>query len=195
MTAAVEASKAALRVQARARRRELVRRRPEADWQAGDRAPDMLAALEITRPGVVAAYRALGSEMDPRPLMDVMAGLGWTIALPVCEAPDAPVVFRVWKPGDKLAPDAVGILAPLNSAPPADPDIIIAPVLAFDSTGRRLGQGAGYYDRTLVLLRSQRPRPFVGLAFAEQEVEFVPAEPHDQKLDAVLTEKGYRPLP
>jgi len=195
MTQATDASKAVLRVHMRALRRSLTREHPEADWQAGDKAPEMLAARNIKKPGVIAVYRGLGSEMDARPLSEVMAKLGWTIALPVCEEIDAPVAFRVWKPGDRLSQDAAGVMAPLMSAPLADPDIVIVPLLAFDWRGGRLGQGAGYYDRTLAALRAERDRLFVGLAFAGQEIDEVPTEIHDEKLDAVLTEKGYRPLP
>ena len=63
--------------------------------------------------------------------------------------------------------------------------------MAFDRTGGRLGQGAGHYDRTLENLR-RGGRVFVlGLAYAGQEVAKAPAEPHDQRLDAILTETGY----
>ena len=68
-------------------------------------------------------------------------------------------------------------------------------MLAFDRRGGRLGQGGGYYDRTLAALRATAwPPAFVGLAYAGQEVERVPTDEHDQKLDAILTERGYRPL-
>jgi 5-formyltetrahydrofolate cyclo-ligase len=195
-TAADTSAKAALRVHMRALRRTLVRDHPEADWQAGDHAEAMLAALKLKKPGVIAVYRASGNEMDPRPLADNMIKLGWTVALPVCEALDCPVIFRAFKPGDRLAPDIAEIAAPLASAPEATPDIIIAPLLAFDKAGHRLGQGGGYYDRTLERLRAtRRPPLFIGLAYAGQEVERVPVDDHDQRLDAILTESGYRPLP
>ncbi|HEY9216874.1 MAG TPA: 5-formyltetrahydrofolate cyclo-ligase, partial [Phenylobacterium sp.] len=71
------------------------------------------------------------------------------------------------------------------------PDLVLAPLLAFDRRGHRLGQGAGHYDRTLANLRAAKPVWVVGLAYAGQEVEEIPAEPHDQRLDAILTETGY----
>ena len=58
---AIVAAKAALRVAMRARRKELIREHPEADWQAGDRAEDLLAALNLRRPGVAALYHASGA--------------------------------------------------------------------------------------------------------------------------------------
>ncbi len=69
--------------------------------------------------------------------------------------------------------------------------MVIAPLLAFDRGGGRLGQGGGHYDRTLEALRVQGRVFVVGLAYAGQEVAEVPSEPHDQKLDAILTETGY----
>ena len=69
--------------------------------------------------------------------------------------------------------------------------MVIAPLLAFDRGGGRLGQGGGHYDRTLEALRVQGRVFVVGLAYAGQEVAEVPSQPHDQKLDAILTETGY----
>ena len=63
-------------------------------------------------------------------------------------------------------------------------------MLAFDAGGARLGQGAGYYDRTLERLRAQGPVFVIGLAYAGQQVDRLRAEPHDQPLDAILTERG-----
>jgi 5-formyltetrahydrofolate cyclo-ligase len=189
-------AKAAMRVHMRALRRQLVRDHPEADWQAGDHAQAMLAALRLKGAGVIAVYKASGNEIDPRPLAENMIKLGWRVALPACEALDAPVTFRLFKPGDRLAPDAMDIAAPLASSPEAAPDIVVTPLLAFDRHGHRLGQGGGYYDRTIEQLRSRPKTPvIVGLAFSGQEVERVPTDEHDQMLDAILTERGYRPLP
>lgn len=190
---AIVAAKAALRVQMRGRRKELIREHPEADWQAGDRAQELLDALRLKRPGIAALYHGSGAEIDPRPLAENLIKLEWKIALPACEALDEPVVFRLWKPGDRLAPDAAGIASPLASAGDLAPDLIMVPLIAFDAGGGRLGQGGGYYDRTLAELRQSRSAPpCIGLAFAGQEVEAVPREDHDQKLDGVLTELGYR---
>lgn len=196
MTEAQDASaKAAMRVHMRALRRQLVKEHPEADWQVGDRAQELLDGLRLQRPGVIAVYRALGNEIDPRPLADNLRKLGWRVALPVCEALDEPITFRLFNPGDRLAPDAMEIASPLVSAPEVEPDLVVTPLLAFDTQGHRLGQGGGYYDRTIERLRASPKRPaIVGLAYAGQEVPCIPAEEHDQKLDAILTEKGYRPL-
>jgi 5-formyltetrahydrofolate cyclo-ligase len=190
------AAKAAMRVHMRAARRTFIREHPEADWEAGDRAAEMLAGLGAKRPGICALYHPSGAEMDSRPLSDELHKLGWKLALPWCEGPDLPVIFRAWTPGDRLVPDALGIASPSATQPAVIPDLIICPLIAFDGKGGRLGQGGGYYDRTLEQLRAGPRKPaVVGLAFSFQEVEAVPLGPHDQKIDAVLTEKGYRRLP
>lgn len=193
--AAIETAKSVMRAQMRQARRAFIREHPQADWEAGDRGADLVAWLGFKKPGLCALYHASGSEMDARPLAEALQALGWSLALPWCEAPDTAVVFRAWRPGDRLASDAAGIAAPLASAPEVTPDLVACPVLAFDATGGRLGQGGGYYDRTLERLRAQTRKPMVvGLAFSVQEVEVVPRLAHDQKLDAILTEKGYRRL-
>jgi 5-formyltetrahydrofolate cyclo-ligase len=190
-------AKAILRLQARNRRRAFVREHPEADWQAGDMAERMLRGLYGRRPdaGVAAIYRASGSEIDPRPLGEELLAFGWTLALPSSDAVDAPVVFRGWKPGDRLAPDLAGIAAPLAAAPELVPNVVVCPLIAFDRQGGRLGQGGGYYDRTIEILRAGPKPPWVvGLAFSIQEVDRVPVEAHDQRLDAILTEKAFIPV-
>jgi 5-formyltetrahydrofolate cyclo-ligase len=63
-------------------------------------------------------------------------------------------------------------------------------LLAFDSSGRRLGYGGGFYDRTLGLLRSSGAIKAYGVAFAGQQVPRVPTDALDQPLDGVITEHG-----
>jgi 5-formyltetrahydrofolate cyclo-ligase len=71
-----------------------------------------------------------------------------------------------------------------------DPDALIVPLAAFDRTGQRIGYGRGYYDGAIARLSRDRPLFTVGIGFAVQEVERVPAEPHDRPLDCVITEAG-----
>jgi 5-formyltetrahydrofolate cyclo-ligase len=66
---------------------------------------------------------------------------------------------------------------------------MIVPLAAFDRTGHRIGYGAGYYDMTITLVRSIKPVTAVGIAFAAQEIDHVPATPRDARLDLVLTER------
>ena len=99
------------------------------------------------------------------------------------------LVFRRWKTGDRLAPNAYGIAEPLASAEEVMPSVVLVPLLAFDAEGHRLGYGGGYYDRTFELLPGMR---LIGVAYSGQEVVMVPREEHDHPLDLVVTEKGIR---
>jgi 5-formyltetrahydrofolate cyclo-ligase len=172
----------------RVRRTALARERPDA----GARVAARLPAERLIGVRVVGGYRPHGSEVDPLPLMRRFAVAGAVLALPVVVAVDAPLVFRTWREGDPLEPDAFGIPAPSAKAAEVRPDVIIAPVLAFDARGGRLGQGAGCFDRTLADRRASGGVFAIGLAFAGQEVAACPLEAHDQPLDAILTETGYK---
>jgi 5-formyltetrahydrofolate cyclo-ligase len=179
--------KTELRRALRATRRRLAEAAPDAAARAAARLP--LNRLPPFR--AFSGYHPMGSEIDPGPLMRRLAETGATLALPVAEHRDAPLSFRAWTQDQALEPDAFGIMAPPSSASVVTPDLVIAPLLAFDRRGNRLGQGAGHYDRTLANLRAAKPVFVLGLAYAGQEVEELPAEPHDERLDAILTETDY----
>jgi 5-formyltetrahydrofolate cyclo-ligase len=105
-------------------------------------------------------------------------------------AKDRPLEFHLVPEGDVLKPGAFGIHEPLAHWPKVRPRLLLVPLLAFDSTGHRLGYGGGFYDRTLFALKSGPAIRAIGLAYAGQEVEFLPHAAHDIRLDAVLTEQG-----
>jgi 5-formyltetrahydrofolate cyclo-ligase len=127
-------------------------------------------------------------EIDPRPLLIALGASGARTAMPTIAAQDAPLIFRAWRDGDPLQRGALGIQEPLSEAEILVPDIVLVPLAAFDRNGHRIGYGAGHYDRALSKLRLEKRIVAVGLAFAVQEVESVPAEAHDVPLDDVLTE-------
>ena len=70
------------------------------------------------------------------------------------------------------------------------PGVLIVPLLAFTARGERLGYGGGFYDRTIAALRGRGGVVAIGFAFAAQEVESLPLEPTDERLDLVVTEAG-----
>src|SRR4030088_2314595 len=145
--------------------------------------------VEITPGAVVAGYSPIRSELDPAPLLQKLAGLGARLALPTISARGQQLKFRVWHLGDKLLPGPLGILEPSPGAAELVPDIVLVPLAAFDKAGHRIGYGAGHYDRTLANLRKSKAISAVGLAYAVQQVEAVPALAHDVALDCVLTDK------
>ncbi|WP_395667027.1 5-formyltetrahydrofolate cyclo-ligase [Methylocella sp.] len=170
----------------------LERRRAGADDPAAFAAHLAGEGLKLVArftPNVVSAYFALPDEASTLPLMERLAAMGRATALPVTGKRGTPLVFRLWRPGDPLAPGRMGIFEPAPAAEPVDPDFLFVPLAAFDRSGNRLGYGAGFYDLTLARLRAKRPTLAVGVAYASQEADRIPAEPHDEKLDLVLTEK------
>jgi len=145
--------------------------------------------LGLAAGAVVAGYWPLGDEIDPRPLMAALAGVGCRLALPVVVARAAPLEFRAWAEGDALEAGPHGTAHPTETAPRLRPDVLLVPLLGFDRGGWRLGYGGGYYDRTLESLRENAQVRAIGLAFAAQEMAAVPRDGHDQPLDAIATER------
>jgi 5-formyltetrahydrofolate cyclo-ligase len=186
-------AKAALRLFVRNRRKQLALEHPEADWMIVDVASSPLAARFPNPAGKVAAlYAGVGAEIDPRRhLAAWLIERGWTLALPRVEGEEGRMVFRQWAPGDPLTRDEASVNAPPPSMPALEPDLVITPLLGFDRRGRRLGQGGGYYDRALEALRARKAVYVLGLAYVGQETQGLPDEPHDQRLDAILTESEY----
>lgn len=187
------AAKTALRIFLRNQRKDLARQHPEADWMIAEVAREPLAKLFPNPEGKIAAlYHGLGSEVSPRILADQMREAGWTLALPAVEdAETGHMVFRLWDPRQPLVHDAIGLYSPPPGQLVLEPDLVITPLLAFQTDGVRLGQGGGYYDRALEALRARKRVFVLGLAYSGQRTENLPHEPHDQRLDAILTEKEY----
>ncbi len=138
---------------------------------------------------MVAGYLPQGSEVDPGPLIDALVLNGWTSCLPRATDRDRPLDF--FAVDGPFIPDAFGIPAPPETAQCLSPHLVIVPVLAFDRTGARLGQGAGCYDRTIAALRAAGRVRVIGLAYGGQEVDRVPTDDHDQRLDGILTDAGF----
>jgi len=184
----IEEAKTALRIRARAAR---------ASLDSGERAEAAVAVarhffdgVPLQQADIVAAYWRIRDEVDCQPILVKLMDSSQTVVLPVVLGPEEPLDLRVWEQGASLYESGFGTLAPSELAPKAEPDIVIMPLLGFDSRGTRLGYGGGYYDRTLATMK-KRPR-LIGLAFAAQELERIPREAHDVPLDAVITEAGMR---
>jgi 5-formyltetrahydrofolate cyclo-ligase len=138
------------------------------------------------------AYHAIGSEIDPAPLVAALVSQGSRLALPVL-LDQTTMVFRRWDPGKSLVPVGFGTLGPDADQPEMFPDLILAPLAAFSSAGQRIGYGKGHYDRCLSKMHAAGHFPgFVGLAFEEQEVPPFATEAHDIPLHGVLTPSGLR---
>ena len=145
--------------------------------------------FEIAPGMIVSGYSPIRSEIDPVPLMRILATQGARLALPAVMARGKSLAFRAWSPNDRLMLGPLGILEPSPAAAEFIPDIMLVPLAAFDPEGHRIGYGAGHYDFTLEHLRKVKAITAIGIAFAVQQIKAVPALPHDVALDFVLTEK------
>ena len=148
---------------------------------------NLLQLLTPLAPQTLAFCASVRGEFDAQPLVSLLIERGWRAAMPIVDAPDTPMSFRNWSPGVAMGVDRFGIPIPAESGAIA-PDIVLLPLVAFDSQGFRLGYGGGYFDRTLAALV---PRPFsIGVGFELARAKDIRPQPHDIRLDAIVTEAG-----
>ena len=138
---------------------------------------------------IVSGFMPMRSEINPLPLMRKLAAQGAQLGLPVIQGRGKPLLMRTWRFGAPLESRQWGIKEPADDAAVIDPDILIVPLACFDRAGHRIGYGAGYFDKTIRALRGKKPIMAVGIAFAAQEIDRVPATAFDEPLDLVLTER------
>ena len=181
-------SKDSLRKDARLRRADLAAAAPDFAVAIARFAE----ALPIGANAVVASYWPIRDEADPRALAAALATLGHPTVLPVIAGSEAALLFRLWRDGDVLSPNRHGIHEPQAHLDAVAPRVLLVPLLAFDAEGARLGYGGGYYDRTLAELRNHGHILAIGVAYAGQEMAKLPHDVHDQRLDGVVTEHGFR---
>jgi 5-formyltetrahydrofolate cyclo-ligase len=151
-----------------------------------------LAALALPHlgpPGLIGSHAAIGDEADPAALEAAAIATGWETAFPRV-AGDGPLIFHRARYAD-LAPGYRGIPEPPAHLPPAQPDVLLVPLVAADLAGNRLGQGGGHYDRTLAQLRAAGPILAIGIAWDLQLMPHLPARSWDQPLDAIATPTAF----
>jgi len=182
-----------LRRALRARRRALGPAQQAAASAAVDAVVAALPAFRRARR--IGFYLAHGGELDPAPLRRRAQQLGKGCFLPVLHPlGHRRLHFVAWREGEPLVRNRFGIPEPRLRRPvPAwSLDLILVPLVAFDARGNRLGQGAGFYDRTLAFRRRGRRHPrLIGLAHSFQQLPLLPAAPWDVPLDGIATERRF----
>jgi len=132
-------------------------------------------------------FSPIAGEVDVWPLIPLALAAGKRVSLPRFVAETGSYIARrLQDPERELTQGQFGIREPLDHCPEtalAECDLILVPGLAFDLQRRRLGRGKGYYDRWL----AQRRGTACGVAFDEQVLPDIPVEPHDARLDCLLT--------
>ena len=168
----------------RAARAAALARRTGCDPSLGAAlARHVLADMPPPTGSVVSGFWPMGEEIDVRPLLHALHERGHAVLLPQTPRRGTPLIFRLWQPGAIMIPERFGTFRP--DGPIGVPDWLFVPLLTFDRTGRRLGYGGGFYDRTLAGLAGAVA---VGCAYAAQETDDVPADALDMRLHAVATE-------
>jgi 5-formyltetrahydrofolate cyclo-ligase len=185
----------ALRGEMRQRRARLS---PRQQQRSSDRICELLLRdLRFRRARTVGVYFSVAGEIDITPLISHLWSWERTVCLPVISTRGRGMVFHRVDPETDMRVDRYGIPAPTGSGlvHRREIDLLLAPIVAFDASGHRIGMGAGYFDRYLAGLRHRRrpARPrVIGCAYGFQEVPAIPARPWDIPLDAVVTETGIR---
>jgi 5-formyltetrahydrofolate cyclo-ligase len=177
-------------------RRDLLaarRRMDPAQRTAASRAlrDTLLAQPELEMAASVAAYASFGDEPDTRGLLFALWKRGTYVLLPLL-MPDGDLDWASFEGPESLEPGPFGLLQPTEPRRGVDAikaaDVIVAPALAVDRTGMRLGRGGGSFDRALA--RVGEGILTVGVVYDGELVEELPAEPHDQRVRAVATPSG-----
>ena len=148
----------------------------------------------------IACYLPNDGELDLSSLISQAWGMGKTVYLPVLSTIHRNHLhFLPYRPGDELVPNRFGIPEPVihsrRMIDSARLDLVLMPLVGFDSKGNRLGMGGGFYDRTFAYLRRRRywHKPsLVGAAYNFQALNQLPAKGWDVPLRGVFTETGVR---
>lgn len=180
----LEKNKKKLREEYRRRREAFVGQLDVASRNLSFRRPPSPLARLIEQSQTVALYRHVGSEAPTARLIEYLTEIGVNVALPRVTA-DHLLEFRLVSSTDILVAGFKDIPEPDESCALAEPDLIIAPLVAFDRSLQRLGQGGGHYDRTFARYPDV---PRIGLAWSVQEADEIPTEPHDVPLHMIVTE-------
>lgn len=174
--------KHALRADLRARRAAFVRALDGEERRRLQEALTRRLLALLPDSGSVAAYSAIGDEIDPS---GIAGALGTRLLLPWFAERDAPMEFR--RAGGAREAGPFRIPQPAADAERVDPDVLIVPLVAADAAGNRLGQGQGHYDRALAGLARGRPILTLGVAWDVQIVDRLDPDPWDVPLDRVVT--------
>jgi len=146
----------------------------------------------------IACYMAMDGEIDLMPIMEIAWAMGKDVCLPVlCTYHNNKLWFAKFRENDRLVPNKYGIFEPVMSKTKRvsvrSIDLVLTPLVAFDTNGTRLGMGGGYYDRSFAFLRHRqkwlKPR-LMGVAYELQRVAPLTRQPWDIPLNSIATESS-----
>ena len=137
---------------------------------------------------IIGAYHACRSEVNLNIFLKSFLKKKFKLCLPFINKLRSPLIFREFSNRSNLINGEYNILVPDNKKI-LTPDILVLPIVGFDLLKNRIGYGGGYYDRTIQKLEKKKEILKVGVAFDEQEINKVPIEKFDKKLDLIITPK------
>lgn len=162
--------------------------RPDDVFKRSELIADLfLRSIPYRDHGCISFYHAMRHEVSTRLLLHQLNESGHQTALPVIVGKGQALAFREWTPGDPLKDGPFGTKEPCGDL--VRPSLLVTPLVGFSRDGNRIGYGGGYYDRTLSALRQSGRALAVGLAFHEQERQDMGSEPHDERLDFIVTDR------
>lgn len=141
---------------------------------------------------VVACYLARDDEPPTRDVIDDVRRAGGRVVLP--RISDDNLVWVEMTDNTGMVTNTWGIDEPEGLPTSTQPTVWIIPSLAVDADGYRLGQGGGFYDRTLAQRASKDNSLVIAVNFEDESVMHVPHEAHDQRVDVVVTPERVRLL-
>lgn len=136
----------------------------------------------------IGTYISFRDELDTKKLNQYLLERELNLALPAIDFQTKEINFFIYQENTELIENKFSILEPKNKDKVIFPKIILIPLLGYSKTGFRLGYGGGYYDKYLSKNGIGDVKK-IGIAFSFQEVEEIPVEDHDERLDWILTEK------
>jgi 5-formyltetrahydrofolate cyclo-ligase len=147
--------------------------------------------MRLIQEGVtVMVYTSKEKEVNTSSLITTLFERRNPVIVPIIVKEDLSLRLSYLRDFSVLVPSTFGVPEPIGNEIPAtgeNVDTIILPMLGFDRTGRRMGYGAGYYDRFLAKNPHVRK---IGIAFACQEYDNLPADEYDIPMDSIITEEG-----
>ena len=136
---------------------------------------------------LIGFYWPFKGEIGAPPLVRRLVERGARAALPVVVEKKQPLEFWAWRPGARLRRGVWDIPIPAERHV-VRPSALLVPLVGFDAEGYRLGYGGGYYDRTLARMA---PKPLtIGLGYELGRLETIHPQPHDIRMDAIVTDAG-----
>ena len=135
----------------------------------------------------IGGYYPSNYEIDDLSILDLLEKKNFKISLPIIKK-DNQMNFYSWSRNDPLKINKFGIPEPVSSNI-FYPDILLVPLVAYDSSLNRLGYGGGYYDRYIEKIDKIKKVTKIGLAFSFQRILSIPIDQYDKRLDFIVTEK------